>query len=142
MDTDKQLVFDKLFLKWALDLSAFSKAKRAKVGAILTRDNRPIASGWNGTPPTWDNLCERDDVTLPTVIHAEENIVYFCVDNNISMKGTTLYLTMSPCEACCARLFLRGISRIVYGTEYRRPEGLNLLKNHMKLDYIPLETLT
>lgn len=42
----------------------FSKAERLKVGGLLTRDNRPLANGYNGMPAGWDNCCEIKEVQI------------------------------------------------------------------------------
>lgn len=57
-----QINWDKYYLRQVLNLAEiFSKSIRLKVGAILVKDNRPLANGYNGTPEGWDNQCE--DIT-------------------------------------------------------------------------------
>lgn len=48
-----------------------SHAVRAKVGAIIVKDNRIISIGYNGMPSGWDNTCEVEDV-IHDVPHMRE----------------------------------------------------------------------
>lgn len=59
-----QIKFDRFYLKQAADLGQeFSNALRLKVGVVITRDNRPVANGYNGTPEGWhSNICEAYEI--------------------------------------------------------------------------------
>ena len=50
VEMPKQKEFDGLFMDIAKQVAELSKAKRLKVGAVLTKDNRIISIGYNGTP--------------------------------------------------------------------------------------------
>ena len=50
--------FDSAYLKIAEIWAQNSFARRAKVGAIIVKDNRIISDGFNGTPVGFDNTCE------------------------------------------------------------------------------------
>lgn len=132
---EKQKRLDRYFMDVAIRTSEMSYAQRAKVGCILTYNNRIIATGWNGQPSGIDNCCEYRDsnnnlITLPTVIHAEANLISFCAKYGIKMNGSTLYLSLSPCITCALLILQTGISRVVYNDEYRNKEGINFLNEH------------
>ena len=105
-----------------------SRCSRNKVGAIIARDGRIIATGYNGTPPGFDNCCEDcDGNTKEEVIHAEQNAILFCARNGLSTLGTTLYVTLSPCPSCAKMIAAAGIEKVFYLDEYRNPGGIDML---------------
>lgn len=138
MATQKQL--DKVYMQNAVNMSTLSHAVRKKVGCMLvTPENLQIGS-YNGQPSGWDNGCEdmhtTDDphfkpfeylVTKNTVIHAELNAILHAARQGVSVKGSTIYITLSPCSACSAMIAQAGIKRVVYKEEYRDRSGINLL---------------
>jgi len=62
------------------------------------------------------------------VIHAEANAILFAAKEGIPLKGTTLYVTLSPCSECSKMIIQSGIKRVVYIEEYRETSGLELMK--------------
>lgn len=141
MATQKQL--DKVYMQNAVNMSTLSHAVRKKVGCVLvTPENLQIGS-YNGQPSGWDNGCEdvhtTEDphfkpfeylVTKNTVIHAELNAILHAARQGVSIKDSTIYITLSPCSACSAMIAQAGIKRVVYEEEYRDTLGINLLKAH------------
>jgi dCMP deaminase len=67
--------------------------------------------------------------TLPTVIHAEANLIFFAKKHDINLDFATLYVTHSPCYDCAGIILPTGISEVVYSGEYRLPDGLERLKS-------------
>ena len=105
-----------------------SKADRLKVGAVIVDSkNRVLSIGYNGTPYKTDNVCEKDNVTLPYVIHAELNAILFAKQ---PLDNSTLYVTHSPCIHCAACIIQAGITKVVYEHDYRDASGINFLKNN------------
>jgi len=51
---------DSVMMKTAINFASLSYAKRKKVGAVLSRNGRIIACGYNGTIPGADNNCEEE----------------------------------------------------------------------------------
>ena len=132
---EKQKRLDRYFMDVAIRTSQMSYAVRAKVGCILTYHNRIIATGWNGQPTGMDNVCEEKDEngnlkTLPTVIHAESNLISFCAKFGIKTDGATLYVSLSPCITCALLIIQTGIKRVVYNEEYRNIDAIKFLNEH------------
>lgn len=119
-----------------------SYARRSKVGAILVKEGRIIATGYNGQPRGLDNSCEivLDDGTLQTkdtVIHSEANAIYFCAKHGLKTEGTDLYVTMSPCVKCALAIIQAGIKHVYYREEYRDTSGIEFLKkNNIKVEQL------
>ena len=59
MKPERQLEYDRTYLRMAKVLSELSYANRNKVGALIVSEKgQIIAQGWNGTPSGMDNCCE------------------------------------------------------------------------------------
>jgi dCMP deaminase len=130
----KQSKLDSVYINVAREIATLSHCVRSKVGAVLVKDGNIIAFGYNGTPSGMDNCCERDNVTLPHVIHAEVNAVLKAARTGAAVDGSTLYLTLSPCLDCSKLILQAGIKRVVYLETYRNLDGPNFLKQ-----FIPVE---
>lgn len=133
----KDSKFKSYFMKVAKLAAENSYSRRAKVGAIIVRDGRIISTGWNGQPRGFDNCCEKEVVlpsgerafeTLPTVIHAEMNALFWCSKTEIISDNSELYVTLSPCVNCALGIIQCGIRKVYYLDEYRDTSGLELLK--------------
>jgi dCMP deaminase len=125
---------DTVFINIAKETSTLSHCVRSKVGAVLVKDGNIISFGYNGTPSGMDNCCERDDVTLPHVIHAEVNAILKAAKTGNSVDGSTLYLTLSPCLDCSKLILQSGIKKVVYLNRYRNLEGVNFLKQFIEVE--------
>jgi dCMP deaminase len=130
----KQKILDRVFINIAKETSTLSHCVRSKVGAVLVKDGNIISFGYNGTPAGMDNTCEKDDVTLPHVIHGEVNAILKAAKTGNSVDGSTLYLTLSPCLDCSKLILQSGIKRVVYLNQYRNLEGVNFLKQFIQVD--------
>ena len=129
MNADKQLQYDKAYLKMALEWSELSYCKRRKVGALIVKDRMIISDGYNGTPSGFDNCCEDEGGnTHWYVLHAEANAILKTAGSNHNCKGATLYLTMSPCKDCSKLIHQAGIKRLVYINKYKDISGLEFLQ--------------
>ena len=100
------MIKNETFLDLARKIGDNSKCCRAKVGAILVKDNRIISTGYNGKPSGWnDEACTGDCNGCKETIHAEINAIIFAAKNGMSTKDCALYVTHSPCEHCCLAIF-------------------------------------
>ena len=141
---NKQEKYDKLYLDIATRVSKMSHATRKKVGAVIVKDGNTISFGWNGRVAGADNCCEDENgVTLPDVIHAEQNALYKLARSSESAVGSVLYCTLSPCVTCALGIIQAGVSRVVYLEEYSNLEGVDLLRNSgVKADMVRENELT
>lgn len=130
---------DTVFINIAKETSTLSHCVRSKVGAVLVKDGNIISFGYNGTPSGMDNTCEKDDITLPHVIHAEVNAVLKAAKTGNSVDGSTLYLTLSPCLDCSKLILQSGIKRVVYLNAYRNLEGVTFLKKFIQVEQYDIQ---
>lgn len=109
------------FCDFARSLAELSTCSRDKVGVITFADDfsRVHSIGYNG-PPT--NVAHTCLVNLCNCAHAEMNAI---------VKGGKgiLFTTRSPCMMCTnAILNCKLIHTVIYDEEYRKLEGLDLLR--------------
>jgi len=129
MSEQKQLKYDKAYLRIAKEWGQLSYCERKQVGAIIVKDRMIISDGYNGTPTGFENFCEDDEgYTKWYVLHAEANAISKVASSTQSCKGATLYITLSPCKECSKLIHQSGIVRVVYGKAYKDDSGLKFLE--------------
>tara|TARA_B100000614_G_C14448775_1_gene453357 strand:+ start:521 stop:946 length:426 start_codon:yes stop_codon:yes gene_type:complete len=137
----KQKRYDLAYLKMAQTWGELSYCKRKKVGALIVKDKMIISDGYNGTPSGFENTCEDgDNYTKWYVLHAEANAILKVAGSTQSCKGSTLYITLSPCKECSKLIHQSGITRLVYSKKYKDSSGLEFLKKAgVEITYLPIE---
>jgi dCMP deaminase len=114
---------------------------KRKVAAVVVKDRRIISTGYNGTPRGVRNCseggcprCRDEDIPSGTRLdecvccHAEENAITQAAYHGTSLKGATLYSTMSPCLLCAKMIINSGIQEVVFNQHYPlAAAALNLL---------------
>ena len=137
----KQKRYDLAYLRMAQTWGELSHCKRKKVGALIVKDKMIISDGYNGTPSGFENTCEDDDnYTKWYVLHAEANAILKVAGSTQSCKGSTLYITLSPCKECSKLIHQSGITRLVYSKKYKDSSGLEFLKKAgVEITYLPIE---
>jgi len=105
-----------------------SQAERKKVGSVLITPDDVLLIGWNGTPSGFDNKCEDEQgVTFSHVLHSESNAIMKATRAGVSLKGSTLFCSLSPCQSCSNLIVQAGIKKVVYKEEYRDTSSLTFL---------------
>lgn len=140
---EKQLKYDKAYLRMALEWADLSYCERKKVGALIVKDRMIISDGYNGTPSGFENVCETDlGDTKWYVLHAEANAILKVARSTQSTEGATLYQTLSPCKDCSKLIHQSGIKRVVFINKYKDTEGVDfLIKAGVEVSHIPLESI-
>ena len=129
MSEKKQNKYDKAYLRMAEEWGKLSYCKRKQVGAIIVKDRMIISDGYNGTPTGFENFCEDEEgYTKWYVLHAEANAISKVAASTQSCKGSTLYITLSPCKECSKLIHQAGIVRVVYNKSYKDDSGLQFLE--------------
>ena len=137
---NKQLKYDIAYLKMAEEWSKLSHCKRKQVGSLIVKDKMIISDGYNGTQTGFENFCEDEDgYTKWYVLHAEANAIAKVSGSTQSTKGSTLYITLSPCRECSKLIFQSGITRVVYSKKYKDLSGVEfLIKSGVSVDFIEI----
>jgi dCMP deaminase len=128
---------DYAHMKAAEAYAELSHAIRLKVGAIVTKNDRVVSIGYNGTPAGWDNKCEDEikwpngevkfTTTKPEVLHAEANAIGKLARSLESGDGATMYITHAPCFECSKMIHVAGINKVFYRNQYRNDDGIKFL---------------
>ena len=125
---EKQLKYDRAYLKMALEWAKLSYCERKKVGALIVKDRMIISDGYNGTPSGFENVCEDENhYTKWYVLRAEANAIMKVAASTQSCQDATLYITLSPCKECSKLIHQAGIRRVVYHKKYKDATGLEFL---------------
>ena len=110
-----------------------STCLRRKVGAILVKDKRILATGYNGAPTGLKHCeevgCLRENSSVPSGmrhelcrgLHAEQNVIVQAAYHGIAIKGATLYCTNKPCVICAKMIINAGIGKVFYEESYDDP---------------------
>jgi dCMP deaminase len=99
---------------------------RRRVGAVLAREERVVATGYNGSlrgqPHCADAGCLMVGGHCKRTVHAELNALLQCALHGVRAAGATLYTTCFPCLDCAKALVQAGIPRLVYRDSYADAE--------------------
>jgi len=104
-----------------------STCTRLHVGAIATRDGRILSTGYNGAPAGTPHCTHPPSEVCQRSVHAEANVIAYAARHGVSLTGSELYATDSPCYPCACLLINAGISSVVFVRKYRDDSGLRLL---------------
>lgn len=121
--------WDAYFLGIADAVAARADCERRRVGAVVVKDRRIRATGYNGAPagePGCITCPRRTSNVSPgssydtgpgqcVSVHAEANALLYC--DREDLRGSTLYITTNPCDGCLKLIRAAGVSRVVW------PEG-------------------
>lgn len=114
-----------------------STCLRRNIGAVIVKDKRILATGYNGAPTGLAHCtevgCLREKLGIPSGerheicrgLHAEQNALIQAAKYGIAVEGSTIYSTTEPCSLCAKMLINAGINRIVYRDPY--PDDLSRL---------------
>ena len=132
--------WDEYFMRMAHLVSSRSTCLRRKVGAVLVKDRRILATGYNGAPqglPHCEEIgCLREKLKVPSGVrheicrglHAEQNVIIQAALHGVSIKGSTLYITCAPCSICAKMIINAGIKKVIYEDSYPDEMAKEFLK--------------
>lgn len=121
------------FMMLAKLVSVRSTCNSRKIGAVIVRNNRILATGYNGAvhgaPHCIDqgpDFCLRRSIGAHDAekynycisSHAEVNAIDQAARFGISLDGSVLYCTLEPCNWCFKQLIQAGIKEIYFEEPY------------------------
>jgi dCMP deaminase len=117
--------WDKRFIRIAEEVRIWSKDPGTKVGCVIVKDRRILATGYNGFPAgILDNpgrYLDRE-FKLQTVVHAEANAILNAAKNGCSTEKTTLYVSFPPCTQCASAVIQAGVTKVICPNPILAPE--------------------
>lgn len=135
--------WDKRFMEMTEKIGAWSSCfqENRKVGAIIVKNKRIIATGYNGAPQGIESCadkkeCLRKKLNIESgtrqevcyAVHAEQNAIIQAARVGSSVEGCTMYCTHQPCVICAKIIINSGISRVVYKEGYPDDFSIRLFK--------------
>jgi dCMP deaminase len=131
---------DEYFLKIASVVAERSTCRRHHIGAVAVRDKHILATGYNGAPSGFKDClelgCLRDKLGIPSGerqeicrgIHAEQNVIIQATLHGVSLEGSTIYATHTPCVLCAKMLVNAKIKRFVSFGKYSDDSFIELFR--------------
>jgi dCMP deaminase len=131
--------WDEYFMEMAEVAEKRSTCIRRRVGAVIVKDNRIMATGYNGVPTgirhCAERGCLREELKVPSGqrhelcrgLHAEQNAIIQAAHLGQSIADGTLYCTTQPCVICAKMIINAGIKRIVIKQGYPDELALEML---------------
>ena len=131
---------DEYFLKIASVVAERSTCRRHHVGAVAVKDKHILSTGYNGAAAgSKDCLelgCLRNELNIPSGerheicrgIHAEQNAIIQASLHGVSLEGSTIYCTHTPCILCAKMLVNARIKRFVTCGSYNDSTFVDLFK--------------
>ncbi len=130
-DKQSRISFDAYAMQICHTVALRATCRHRDQGAIIVKDRRIVATGYNGAPPGMEDclqsgFCSKEE-ELPCRaegLHGESNALISAAKAGVSIAGATLYCIYSPCHACCNMIKTAGIDTIVFEDIYDKfPEG-------------------
>ncbi len=140
MKKPTRLSIDEYFLKIASVVAERSTCRRHHVGAVAVKDKHILATGYNGAAAGLKDClelgCLRDELGIPSGqrqeicrgIHAEQNVIIQAGLHGVSLEGSTIYSTHTPCVLCAKMLVNARIKRLVSFGRYSDNSFIDLFK--------------
>ncbi len=131
---------DEYFLKIASVVAERATCHRHHVGAVAVRDKHILTTGYNGAPSGAKDClelgCLRDELGIPSGtrheicrgIHAEQNVIVQAALHGVSLEGSTIYVTHTPCVLCAKMLVNARIARFVSFGKYNDEAFVDLFR--------------
>jgi dCMP deaminase len=124
----KRPSWDEYFMAITGLAASRSTCLRRQIGSVITKGNRIVATGYNGSPSGMEHClvlgCLRDEMNIPSGtraeicrgLHAEQNALLFA--KGADLAGGTLYCTNQPCVVCAKLIIQAGIRTVIYSNDY------------------------
>lgn len=139
-DPQKRPSWDAYFMDITSLVARRTTCLRRAVGAVIVKNKRILATGYNGAPSAIRHCeevgCIRKELKVPSGqrhelcrgIHAEQNAIIQAAYHGVSIKDATLYCNTQPCSICAKMIINAGIRKIIYQSGYEDPMANEMLQ--------------
>ncbi len=140
MTRDARPGWDEYFMKLANEVATRTTCLRRAVGAVIVKDNRILATGYNGVPSGLAHCaevgCLRQELGIPSGqrneicrgLHAEQNAIIQAARFGPIVEGAKIYVNTQPCVVCAKMLINAGIEEIIYQNPYPDELSMSMLE--------------
>ena len=137
--TTERKPWDEYFMSIAELVAQRSTCLRRKVGCVIVKNKRILATGYNGAPGGVSHCeevgCLRGKMGIASGerhelcrgVHAEQNALIQAATFGASVSGATIYSTHQPCFICTKMLINAKIEKIIYKKEYPDELAIGML---------------
>lgn len=152
-DRQNRPTWNEYFLILAKLAAIRSTCIARQVGAVIVKNKRVLATGYNGPPsgsvhcidqgycyPGLPN-CDASKTMPSRAIHAEANAIAQAAKHGISTEGASIYVTLEPCLSCLKLIISAGISDVYYETCFNRQENFSLRDSFLEEGLVRLEQI-
>ena len=121
---DNRPGWDQYFMDIALQVATRSTCLRRQVGAVLVKDKRILATGYNGAPRNLKHCsqtgCLREKLNIPSgerheicrALHAEMNAILQAAAHGVQLRESIMYSTTQPCVLCAKMIINVGVTTV------------------------------
>jgi dCMP deaminase len=136
--SDKRPSWPDYFMDITSLVARRTTCSRRMVGAVIVKDKRILATGYNGAPSgirhCSETGCLREQLKVPSGerhelcrgIHAEQNAIIQAALHGVSIKDASLFCTTQPCSICCKMIINAGIREVYYQDGYSDPMAVEM----------------
>lgn len=141
----ERISWDQYFMAQSYLLKSRSTCQRLAVGAVIVRDKRMIAGGYNGSVSGGvhciDEGCYVVDGHCVRTIHAEMNALLQCSKFGVATEAAEIYVTHFPCLHCTKAIIQAGLKAVYYSEDYKNdPYAIELLQQSgVRMQKVPVE---
>lgn len=127
--------WDDYFIEIASLVATRSTCRRRQVGAVIVKNKRILATGYNGAPQSLPHCldigCLREQLHVPSGqrhelcrgLHAEQNAIIQAATSGVDIRDSVIYSTHYPCSLCMKMIINSYINKIYYVEGY--PDDLS-----------------
>jgi len=139
------------FMAFACLAAKRSTCLRRQVGAVIVKERKILATGYNGAPSKIKHCseagCLREKLKIASGerhelcrgLHAEQNAIIQAAYHGANVNGAQLFCTNRPCIICTKMIINAGIKRVFYHQDYAKKDPTaRLAKQMMKAAGIEL----
>lgn len=131
--------WDAYFMEITHVVATRSTCLRRKVGALIIKDKRILATGYNGAPSGLAHCqevgCIREEQNVPSgerhelcrALHAEQNAILQAALYGVAIQGATIYCTTHPCVMCAKMIINTGMKEVIIVSSYPDAMAASLL---------------
>ncbi|MFH0926936.1 MAG: cytidine/deoxycytidylate deaminase family protein [bacterium] len=139
--------WDDYFVEIARLVAKRSTCIRRHVGALIVKDKRILATGYNGAPSRLGHCldvgCIREKMKIPSGerhelcrgLHGEQNAIIQAATSGADINDSTLYSTHFPCVLCAKMIINAGVKKIFYLDGYPDDLAKDMLEEARIITY-------
>ncbi len=148
--------WDEYFIEIMHSAAKRATCDRGRSACVFVKNKQVLVTGYVGSPTGFPH-CDDVGHQLKTVIHedgtktvhcmrtvhAEQNAICQAAKRGVSLEGSTVYVSMTPCRTCAMFLVNLGVKRVVAEKKYHAGKESEEIfeKAGIKLDFLKKEVM-